>query len=108
MAAMITQTAIGAAAFLGSLGVNVHLEYTDGGYANVAGVIADLRYLGINTVRDGSLYSGNQGQSAYATVADAGIKFDMVVFGFELEKHLNELSAFVAAHPGAVAAIEGP
>jgi hypothetical protein len=105
---MITQNAITAATFLGSLGVNVHLEYTDGGYANAAGVIADLKYLGVNTVRDGSLYSGNQGQSAYGAVADAGVKFDMVVFGFELERHLSELGAFVASHPGAVVAVEGP
>ena len=31
--------------FLNTVGVNTHLSYTDGGYANVANVVKDLKYL---------------------------------------------------------------
>jgi len=105
---MSTQ-AIRDAAFLSSLGVNVHLEYTDGKYASSTQVLKDLQYLGINQVRDANLNPANQGQSGYGVLANAGVKFDLIVgAGRTLAASMQSLDAFVAAHPGAVQAVEGP
>ena len=46
--------------FINSLGVNVHVEYTDGKYADATTTIADLAYLGIDHVRDHTLNPHNQ------------------------------------------------
>lgn len=63
--------------FVATLGVNVHVEYTDGKYANATNVINDLNFLGISHVRDAVLNPSNQGQSSYDALAGAGIKFDL-------------------------------
>ena len=94
--------------FLGSLGVNVHVEYTDGKYANASNVISDLGYLGIHNVRDAALNPSNQGQGSYDTLAAAGVKFDMFLQGNGLSSTLALIDGFAARHPGAVAMIEGP
>jgi len=93
--------------FISSIGVNVHVEYTDGQYANSAAVISDLSYLGINHVRDATLNPENQGQASYGQLANAGIKFDMLFLGTSIPSSVSLLDAFVAAHPGSVSAIEG-
>ena len=97
-----------ASQFLSTLGVNVHVEYTDGKYANAGNVLADLAYLGENHVRDAVLNPSNQGQSNYDTLANAGVKFDMFFQGNSLPSTLNLVDAFVTRHPGAVSLIEGP
>jgi len=108
LSCMSTQP-VRAAQFLGSIGVNVHVEYTDGAYANASNVIADLAYLGINQVRDANLNPANQGQSAYGALAAAGITFDLIVGGGRpLAESMASIDAFVQAHPGAVEAVEGP
>ena len=94
--------------FVSSLGVNVHVEYTDGKYANAGNVIADLNYLGIDNVRDAVLNPQNQGQASYDALASAGVKFDMFFQGNELTSTLHLVDAFAARHPGAIALIEGP
>jgi hypothetical protein len=40
------------AKFQDSLGVNLHIEYTDGKYADATQVLQDLQYIGIHNVRD--------------------------------------------------------
>jgi hypothetical protein len=108
LSCMSTQP-VPAARFLGSLGVNVHVEYTDGRYANSSNVISDLAFLGIDQVRDANLNPANQGQSSYAALAVAGIKFDLIVGGGRpISQSMASLDAFVQAHPGAVEAVEGP
>ena len=97
-----------ASQFLATLGVNVHVEYTDGKYANATNVISDLAYLGETHVRDAVLDPGNQGQSSYDALASAGIKFDFFVQGNNLATTLSLVNAFVSRHPGAVSLIEGP
>lgn len=97
-----------AASFLNSLGVNVHVEYTDGKYANSSQVVSDLAYLGVDHVRDATLNAGNQGQSSYGVLAAAGIKFDLIFLGWNIPSSFSLLDKFLTAHPGAVDAIEGP
>ena len=94
--------------FINSLGVNVHVEYTDGKYANTGNVISDLSFLGINHVRDATLNPSNQGQGSYDTLAAAGIKFDLFFQGNDLTSSLALVNSFVARHPGSVSMIEGP
>lgn len=70
--------------FTGSEGVNTHIPYTDGAYANVNQVIADLQYLGINHARDAVNMPGQFGSaplSSFVQIARAGIHFTMMVGG---------------------------
>jgi len=99
---------IRAETFEQSIGVNVHVEYTDGTYANAKNVVADLAYLGIDHVRDASLNPANQGQSDYGVLAAAGIKFDMIMMGTNIGSSLSLLNAFETKYPGSISAIEGP
>ncbi len=106
---MTATNAIRAASFVSSIGVNTHIDYTDGKYANVKNVIADLKYLGVTEVRDASLNPAFQGQADYGIAAAAGIKFDFIVQGGRsISDTLSQLNTFVTAHPGSIAAIEGP
>jgi autotransporter passenger strand-loop-strand repeat protein len=99
---------IRAEVFEQSIGVNVHVEYTDGKYANAKNVVADLAYLGIDHVRDATLNPSNQGQWNYGVLAAAGIKFDMIVMGENISTSLSLLNTFEEEHPGSISAIEGP
>lgn len=102
--------------FRNSLGVNVHIPYTDGRYANLSEIIASMNYLGINISRVG-LSNGELGSaslSSFITVAKAGIKFIIVVDnGFvnspaSLATYLGWANQIETAVPGAVIAFEGP
>ena len=94
--------------FVSTLGVNVHVEYTDGKYANAANVISDLAYLGESHVRDAVLNPANQGQASYDALARAGIKFDFFLQGTSLTQSLGLVDAFLQRHPGSVSTLEGP
>lgn len=96
---------------IGSIGVNTHIHYTDGGYADVPKTIAALKYLGIHNVRDSvpdpSLPGG--GGLNFGKFADADFKFDFVVSpNLPLPKTMALLEDFARAHRGAISAIEGP
>jgi hypothetical protein len=93
--------------FLDTIGINVHVEYTDGDYADIGAVIADLAYLGVRYVRDGNLDPNNQGQASYGIAADAGIMFTLHTGGDPYES-VQRIHDFVVDHPGSVSAIEGP
>ena len=97
-----------ASTFTNSVGVNVHVEYTDGQYASSAAVVADLQYLGVDHVRDAALNPANQGQSSYAVLASAGIKFDLFFQGTNIPSTLSLVDSLEAAYPGSISAIEGP
>jgi hypothetical protein len=100
-------------AFLAGVGADAHIPYTDGGYANVANVLADLQYLGISQVRDG-ITNGQNGSaplSSYITLAKAGVHFTFVVQATtpaELNAQLGLIDQVQAAAPGGVVAVEGP
>jgi hypothetical protein len=109
---MTTQTAIRAATFDQSVGVQVHLRYSDSKYWNTANVIADLKYLGITQVRDTVWNVGNGANTAeqahYAAVASAGIHFDMLVESSAINSSLALLDSLMKTNPGAITSIEGP
>jgi hypothetical protein len=106
--AISSVTAIDVAKFAQSIGVNTHLgNWTV--YENVGRVESSLAYLGVTTVRDGSMFSTAHAQAAYSQLATDGIKFDFFApAGTDLSTFIKQLDAFVAAHPGSLFAIEGP
>lgn len=96
-----------AADFVGSIGVNVHMAYNDGKYADYTKVISDLKYLGINTVRDHAPTVWYQSKADNA-MASAGIKFDFSAVGNQSPtQFVSAVTTFAQAHPGSVIALEG-
>src|SRR3954462_4102770 len=80
---MALTTAARVGDFLSSLGVNTHLNYTDGAYANSANVVADLNYLGVHDIRDATPNPNGgipyqQDVKALNAVAAAGGKIDFL------------------------------
>jgi hypothetical protein len=102
--------------FLGTLGVNTHIPYTDGGYANIANIAADLNYLGIHSVRDGisTGVNGSAPFSSYVTLAQEGVKFTVLQFAggsitsASLQSAVSLAAQLNTAVPGSVVAVEGP
>lgn len=100
--------------FLDSLGVNTHLEYTDGAYANVDRVMTDLDYIGIHNLRDGAPQPTggipyHDYLAALRTAGASGNRFDLVTgTGQPLATTLGEIEAVAAARPGSLIAVEGP
>jgi hypothetical protein len=97
-----------AADLAASLGVNVHMEYTDSAYADAGATLAALKFLNMNLVRDAAPDPHNQGQASYGAMAQAGVRFDLFVNGGDISTALRGLTALEAQYPGAVHAIEGP
>jgi len=95
--------------FTDSIGVNLHLRYTDGGYAKTEEVVKALRYLGIRHVRDAAIGATMQQQTvqAYDRLGGAGMTFTMLMGG-DIAGQLKDVRAFEEKFPGAVHAIEGP
>ena len=101
--------------YLASLGADTELPFTDGGYANIANVAADLAYLGFDNVRDG-ITDGEQGSAAlstYITLAQEGIKFTFAIAAggnqttATLQAKLNLIDQVNEAVPGSIVAVEG-
>ena len=108
-----TPTAARAENFISSIGINVHMNYTDGAYANVANVVNDLAYLGITNVRDGlatntALIPIQNQLSAFKTMASDGIKFDLGMTSTNVQVDIAALNAMEKADPGSILATEGP
>jgi len=97
-----------AADFAAGVGVNVHMEYTDGGYADAGATLAALKFLNVNLVRDAAPDPHNQGQASYGALARGGVRFDLFVNGGDIATAVRGLAAFQARYPGAVHSIEGP
>lgn len=91
------------------------MAYTDGAYASEANVLADLKYLGVATIRD-SVPNPNGGVPAYnqavalQALGAAGIKFDLLTYPSEtsVPQIVQEVEQLNQADPGAVIAVEGP
>ena len=100
--------------FISTLGVNTHLGYNDGAYADVGRVIRDLAYLGIRQVRDSTPNpNGGSPYHAYlrsiATAVGAGIRFDFIVDpSLPIPISLDQIARVQQQAPDAVASIEGP
>jgi hypothetical protein len=109
----LSSSALSAQTFLNGIGVDTHIPYTDGGYANIANVISDLKYLGVSNIRDG-ITDGAKGSaplSSYIALAKAGMHFTIVIEAKttgELSAQLNLIDQLQSAVPGAVVAVEGP
>jgi hypothetical protein len=95
-----------------SIGVNTHLNYLDTSYANVQQVVAALKYIGVNQVRDASPSPWNPGAgplSYYTYAMQQGIHFDFIAhccvagFGTDVGQSLDLLKQV----PGGITAIEG-
>jgi hypothetical protein len=106
---MPATTATLASVFLASLGIGAPIHYTDGHYARIETVLADLDYLGIHQIRTGAWWHGMQGEWAYDRAVRRGVRFDMVLGATDaLKPALAQIAHFAAAHPGSLVAIEGP
>jgi hypothetical protein len=102
-------TATSAAGFVASIGINASINYTDGKYANIQNVLADLKYTGVSLIRTAAYFTGMQGQSAYNLAASRGIRFDMLLYANATpQTSVAQMAAFASAHPGALVSIEGP
>ncbi len=95
-----------AEAFIDTLAVNTHINYTDGAYANVRNVADDLAWLGIRHVRDAAPGSGAAPLASYVYVAQRGIKFDFLMHP-DIPVSVGQAAQLNAAVPGSVVAIEG-
>jgi len=105
--AVAAQT-VRAADLAASIGVNVHVEYTDSAYADAGRTLAALKFLRVNLVRDAAPDPHNQGQANYDALARAGVRFDLIVNGGDLATASRGLAALHSRYPGAVRMIEGP
>ena len=101
--------------FLNTLGVQTHIEYLDGGYAQIGTVAAELKRLGIRHIRDG-ISDGPNGAaplSSYIALAKQGFTFTIlapdasVVDTASLNARLALVQRLVEAVPGCVTSIEG-
>ncbi|MCJ2136619.1 calcium-binding protein, partial [Methylobacterium sp. J-026] len=106
---MSIQSALRVADVLDGIGVNTHIDYTDGQYANIAKDLSDLQYIGLTNLRDAAPDPSLAGQANLAAAAQAGMKFDFIVNGATNPVDaVAQIHAFVVAHPGSVTGIEGP
>ncbi|WP_124847017.1 hypothetical protein [Acidipila sp. EB88] len=102
------------ATFQDSLGVNLHIEYTDGQYANAAAVLSDLQFLGIHNVRDQVPQPANwlpvgQGLAAMQMLGANGIHFDLIAAPNQaLATNMQQLDNLQKTQPGMVISVEGP
>jgi hypothetical protein len=98
--------------FQSSLGVNIHIEYTDGLYANEAQVLKDLQFIGIHNVRDyipsPSWLPAGQALGNLETLAASGIHFDFIGnCNAALGPQITQLDQLIAAYPGIAISVEG-
>jgi hypothetical protein len=116
-------SAMRAADFIASEGVNTHINYTDGGYANLDTVLRELRFLGTNHVRDGLNAPGQFGSAplaAYKSLARAGIRFvfflrppnpaqpEGSLANPSLAQRVASVAEVARDVPGSVIGVEGP
>jgi hypothetical protein len=109
--------------FIAAEGVNTHINYTDGGYADTARIVQALRYLGIANVRD-SLNTPGQSRNppleTYQALARDGLRFTLMVGGGgpilasggvpanpSLDQRVAYIDQVAAAVPHSIAAVEG-
>jgi hypothetical protein len=101
-----SETAKSADAFVGSVGVNVHIHYTDTPYANFAAVEGALKGLGVRHIRDGMV--DTKWQPYYDRLNElgrAGIKGDFITAP---KLNAEVLQAFPNRVKDSFEAYEGP
>jgi hypothetical protein len=83
----VAAQAVRAADIAASVGVNVHMEYTDSGYADVGRTLEALKFLGLTLVRDNAPDPHNQGQASYGALAQGGVRFHEIEGPNEINNH---------------------
>jgi hypothetical protein len=106
------RTVMDASAFVKMIGICVHMPYTDGAYANLSNVLADLKFLGVRNVRDGIPGTDSipslQARDALKRMAFEGVKFSMIFpSGLSAAAAISYLQVLEKAVPGSVAYVEG-
>ncbi len=107
---MLNHAVITVAAFLGSLGVNTHIDFQNYGYQNLAGTAQAIRFLGVKHLRDDPENPLDVGPNGWwQRVANAtGAKFDaFMAEGSVAQMHTDLIRARQLAHQGILSAIEG-
>jgi hypothetical protein len=108
-----TTIPMSAAAFVASLGVDTHISYSGTPYyGQPQSIIAALKYLGINTVRDQPPgYTDDPTTTATDdSIAAAGITYDVLLLNgaTNVTGELTQIDAFNQSYPGVISSIEGP
>lgn len=101
------------ACFLGSLGVNAHIDSGESEWEDTALLLSDLQYLGVNSVRDGTPYASYL--PVFVALAQTGIKFNLGQSNatqgpfttVDALADTDRTDALVAAVPGSVESLEG-
>ncbi len=102
------------ATFQNTMGVNTHMEYTDGKYANADMVLSDLQYIGIHNLRDFipdpvKWLPKGQALAAMQMLAANGMKFDFVVdCNTDFSTLMGQLDTLLQTYPGIANSVEGP
>jgi hypothetical protein len=103
-------TANQAANFLGTIGVNTHLDFTGSSYSNLSAVENAINYIGVKSLRDSPNNSADLGANgSWQQVANAtGAKFDAYLGEGSVATMQQGLSnATALAHQGILSFIEG-
>lgn len=93
--------------FIRAMGVNIHVGETDTPYRNLSQIIAALRDLGTDNVRDSAQAFPPGGNGRFARLARAGLQFDFILRG-SIGTKLRWLDSLEQRFAGSVSAIEGP
>jgi hypothetical protein len=99
--------AISAAAFIGTLGINTHIDFNAYGYQNLTNVENDINYLGVKIIRD-SDENPADAQSWLAVAQATGAKFDDYIPETSVAGMQTDLGYIqTLAQEGILAEIEG-
>lgn len=94
-------------AFLDSLGINVHVKYNDGAYADLNRVLQDLNYIGFRHIRTAA-GGGVVPVGAYTRLANAGMRFNLIArANLPTDVTINFAGQLMQQAPGSVVSIEG-
>ncbi len=94
------------------IGVNVHMRYTDGAYANSTNVLQALRFIGVSQVRDVMPGTGApadmQARDALRRMVFEGIRLNLIFSGgWRPAEAVDLVRNLEKAVPGSVASVEG-
>ncbi|MDQ0325871.1 hypothetical protein J2R99_001720 [Rhodopseudomonas julia] len=104
------KSAMSADAFVDTIGVNTHLNWTDTAYARAGLVESELVYLGIDNLRD--VIPLNFQAKVYEDFAAKGYDFNFLVQVVDgaplIDQGVKTAADFLKTHPGSIDAIEAP
>ena len=107
-----TVKAVSVAAFDASIGVNVHLTDNAGPFGNLPMIENELKYLGVNQIRDNQPYDWSL--PFYQAIAATGVKLDLII-GYnpgetmntaDLQADLALIDKIAMATPGSIIGVE--